>query len=535
MKNLITSIGFLILLIFVPVFVYGQDIGLTPDFHKNRRQALKKKMPANSVAVLFSAPVRNWSNDVDYVYRPNSNFYYLTGWKEPHAVLLLFSELQNDEDGTFDEKIYVRDRDAYSEIWTGHRTGLEGASKMDFDRVAVKHSFIDDDHNFDEFDQILFFEFENDVRDTYDKSDLYDLINSFKEKINFPTEYDKQLYDLYRRISSVTPSNIEIIRSSINRTIDRKPELKENLILSEFLSVQENNFRGIKQNVKQLLESNKYDLNSLQNYLTELREIKLPIEIDLLKRAIRISAQGQIEVMKAINETMTEREVQGIHQMVYKKYGVAQEGYPSIVGAGNNGCVLHYTDNDKTDLKGQLILMDLGAEYEGYTADITRTIPVSGKFTPEQLELYEIVFEAQTAGIEHALAGNSFQDIYSACAEIIQDGLLRLGIISDRSDYRKYLPHGVSHHIGLDVHDPGKYQDLEPNMVITVEPGIYIPAGSHCDPKWWDIGIRIEDDILIRNEGPLNLSINVPKEWSDIEATMSLASPLDDFDLPPLQ
>lgn len=535
MKNLIIKTGFLALLIFIPVFLNGQDVGLTPDFHKSRREVLKKKMPPNSVAVLFSAPIRNWSNDVDYVYRPNRNFYYLTGWEEPHAVLLLYSEAQNDEDGTFDEKIYVRGRDAYYELWTGRRTGLEGASKMGFDRTVSKDSFIDDDHNFDEFDQILFFEFENDVRDTYDKSDLYNLINSFKEKISFPENYDKQLYELYIRISSVTLSNIEILRSSINRAINLRPELKENPILSEFLGIPESNLEDIKHNVKQLLKNYNYDLSSLQTYLTELREIKTTTEINLLKRAIRISAQGQIEVMKAINETMTEREVQGIHQFVYKKYGVAHEGYPSIVGAGHNGCILHYHSNDKSDLKGQLILMDLGAEYKEYTADVTRTIPVSGTFTPEQRELYEIVYEAQTTGIDHAQVGNSFQDIYSACAKVIQDGLLRLGIISEKSDYRKYLPHGVSHHIGLDVHDPGRYQNLESNMVITVEPGIYIPAGSPCDPKWWDIGIRIEDDLLITNEGPLNLSVDAPKEWSEIEATMALPSPLDDFDLPILE
>lgn len=532
---MLAEIVFLILLIFVPMCLSGQYVGLTPDFHKNRREVLKEMMPNNSVAVLFSAPVRNWSNDVDYVYHPNRNFYYLTGWKEPHAVLLLFSEEQNDRDGTFDERIYVRDRDSYSEIWTGRRTGLEGASKMGFDRVTLKDSFLDDNHNFDEFDRVLFFEFENDVRDTNDKSDLYDLINSFKEKIRFPENYDKQLYDLYGRISSVIPSDIEILHRSINRTINIRPELKEDLILSEFLSAHEDNFGVVKQNIKQLLARYNYDLNSLQNYLTELREIKTPLEIDLLKRAIRISAQGQIEVMKAINETMTEREVQGIHQLVYKKYGVAHEGFPSIVGAGHNGCILHYFKNDKTDLKGQLILMDLGAEYEEYTADVTRTIPVSGKFTPEQLALYDIVYDAQTAGIEHAQVGNSFQDIYSACSRVIQDGLLRLGIINDRSDYRKYLPHGVSHHIGLDVHDPGKYQSLESNMVITVEPGIYIPAGSPCDPKWWDIGIRIEDNLLITDEGPLNLSIDAPKKWSDIEATMALPSPLNDFDLPVLE
>jgi Xaa-Pro aminopeptidase len=231
---------------------------------------------------------------------------------------------------------------------------------------------------------------------------------------------------------------------------------------------------------------------------------------------------------------MTEREVQGIHQLVYKKYGAAHEGYPSIVGAGDNACVLHYITNNKKDLKNQLILMDLGAEYNGYTADVTRTIPVSGKFNPEQKVLYQIVYDAQNAGIKAAQKGASFKAIGEACNEVVQNGLMDLGLIDNPEEYRLYLPHGVAHHIGLDVHDPGLYQNLDANMVITVEPGIYVPKGSPCDPKWWDIGIRIEDDILITDNGPVNLSAAAPRAWDEIEKLMAEESPLDDFKLPDL-
>ena len=178
--------------------------------------------------------------------------------------------------------------------------------------------------------------------------------------------------------------------------------------------------------------------------------------------------------------------------------------------------------------------MDLGAEYNGYTADVTRTIPVSGKYTPEQRTLYEIVYESQTAGIEAAQNGASFRDIANAANEVVKNGLLGLGIIERPDEFRRYLPHGVAHHIGLDVHDPGLYTTLEPNMVITVEPGIYVPEGSPCDPKWWNIGIRIEDDILITEEGPINLSIDAPRAWDKIEALMDQKSALDDFQLPEL-
>ncbi|MDA9016326.1 M24B family metallopeptidase, partial [Flavobacteriaceae bacterium] len=284
-----------------------------------------------------------------------------------------------------------------------------------------------------------------------------------------------------------------------------------------------------------LIRDYNFDVDQLSYVMASLREKKQPEELRLLKKAIQISAQGQIEVMKAIHPKMTEREVQGIHQLVYKKYGAAHEGYPSIVGAGDNACVLHYITNDKTDLKNQLILMDLGAEYNGYTADVTRTIPVSGKFSPEQKALYQIVYDAQNAGINAAQKGASFRAIADAANKEVEKGLLTLGIIEKPEDYRRYLPHGVSHHIGLDVHDPGLYETLDSEMVITVEPGIYVPNGSPCDPKWWDIGIRIEDDILITEAGPVNLSVAAPRSWEEIEKLMAQKSPLDDFTLPELQ
>jgi Xaa-Pro aminopeptidase len=178
--------------------------------------------------------------------------------------------------------------------------------------------------------------------------------------------------------------------------------------------------------------------------------------------------------------------------------------------------------------------MDLGAEYGGYTADVTRTIPVNGKFTDEQRLIYKIVYDAQEAGIEMAKKGNSFSQIYEATKMVALDGLIELEIIKDEKELRTYYPHGVAHHIGLDVHDPGNYGLLSENMVITVEPGIYIPEGSNCDPKWWSIGIRIEDDILITNTGNENLSKFAPRKWDLIEKTMILKSPLDNFNLPNL-
>ncbi|MBT8185415.1 MAG: M24 family metallopeptidase, partial [Eudoraea sp.] len=230
----------------------------------------------------------------------------------------------------------------------------------------------------------------------------------------------------------------------------------------------------------------------------------------------------------------SETEIQGIHEFVYKKYGSEYEGYPSIVGGGNNGCILHYIENNKTQVGNDLVLMDLGAEYHGYTADVTRTIPANGKFTKEQKLIYDIVYEAQEAGIKASKVGASFQAPGKAARAVVAKGLKDLGIVSTDQEARTYFPHGTSHYLGLDVHDKGTYQNFKPNTVITVEPGIYIPEGSKCDKKWWGIAVRIEDDILITEEGPVNLSSMAPRTTEAIEAVMKENSPLDDFVLPGL-
>ncbi len=531
------SVYFLFLLI-IPIKVNGQKSELSSSFHKNQRLQLRKKLPNNTVAVLFSGPVRNRANDVDYEYHQDPNFYYLTGWDEPHAVLLIYSTLQKDEKGGYYEKLYVREKDSYNEMWNGKRLGLVGASKMGFDRIVVKDSFLTDNHDFSGFDTVFMFDFTNDVRDSrFDTSDLFDLKQHFKKAINFPEKFDVDRYRLYQRIQKAETFQVTNIKRAINYLAQTDTSLMEDPVIQDFISNSDEKslLNDLKKRSAFLLRDYNFDVDQLKTFMAISREIKTPEEIILLKKAIRISTQGQIEVMKAIRPDMTEREVQGIHQLVYKKYGAAHEGYPSIVGAGDNACVLHYITNDKTDIENQLILMDLGAEYNGYTADVTRTIPVSGKFTSEQRALYEIVFDAQNAGISVAQNGASFEAISKACFKVVQEGLLELGIINKPEEFRRYLPHGVAHHIGLDVHDPGLYINLAPNMVITVEPGIYIPEGSPCDPKWWNIGIRIEDDILITDNTPINLSIDAPRAWNEIEELMKEKSALEDFVLPPLK
>ena len=196
----IVQIFIIILFFSLPNKTKSQNTELSSEFHKQRRAELRKKLPNNSVAVLFSSPIRNRANDVDYEYHPDPNFYYLTGWNEPHSVLLIYSNPQKDVKGTYQEKLYVRERDARNEMWNGKRLGVEGALKMKYDRVVLKEYFLKDQHNFNKFDNVLIIDFKNDVRDGSDPSDLYDLQKHFKNKINYPENFNALKYRLYKQI-----------------------------------------------------------------------------------------------------------------------------------------------------------------------------------------------------------------------------------------------------------------------------------------------------------------------------------------------
>lgn len=532
--------SYLILLLFVCAGLGAQDIPgdfLPADFHQGRREEVRKMMPANSVAVLFANPVRNRANDVDYVYHQDPNFYYLTGYNEPHAVLLLFSETQYADNGDgYDEILYVQERDPRAEQWNGKRLGVEGAKeRLGFETVYNGREFAKLDINFQGFDKVLFLNFKNDVRDSRNGADLFDLIQTFKEKANYPADYDTAKQQLYAMITSTDIENSANVAQVLGRYLNRDESLGEDELLSGFVKADDDDLRSeIKEKVSLKLAANNLNSVMLPEIMASLRETKTEEEMVLLKKAIDISAVGQVEVMKAMHPGMSETEIQGVHEYVYKKYGAEYEGYPSIVGSGHNGCILHYIENNKPQVGKDLVLMDLGAEYHGYTADVTRTIPANGKFSPAQKQIYDIVYRAQEAGIKASVAGAPFQAPGRAAGEVVAEGLMELGIISKEEDARIYFPHGTSHYLGLDVHDKGTYGPLKPNTVITVEPGIYIPEGSDCDKKWWGIAVRIEDDILITEAGPVNLSARAPRTTEAIEAMMAQPSPLDGFKLPRL-
>jgi Xaa-Pro aminopeptidase len=262
------------------------------------------------------------------------------------------------------------------------------------------------------------------------------------------------------------------------------------------------------------------NIYSPNRYLNRLRMIKTPEELALMRKAITISCKAHNAILQSSVPGMHEYEIQALGEYMFKKYGCEYTGYPCIVGSGNNSTILHYETNRRKTESGDFIEMDIGGEYHGYTADVTRSFPINGKFTPEQRAIYEIVLEAADSGIVAAKSGNRFRAPHDAAVKVIKAGLVRLGISEDGADYMKYFMHGTSHYLGLDVHDAGTLGLLEPNVVITVEPGIYIAAGSPCDVKWWKIGCRVEDDILITETGNENLSKSSPRTIPEIEALM---------------
>lgn len=434
--------------------IYDTDM-LTKDFHKGRREAVRKSLPENTCAIVFAGAERQRANDTKFIYHQDPNFYYLTGLNEPNAVLIIFKEEQSFYDSIkTNELIFVQGRDAAKESWTGKILGRNGvATKLGFPAVLINNQFADFKIDFEKLSKVYHLEFNDDVRDNKnDKGDLYSLIKHFRSK----TDYSVKNCD-----------NI-----------------------------------------------------ALAGWLATLREIKQPEELVLMRKAIDMTCMAHAEVMKALEPEMKEYQAQAVVEFMFKHQGSEYVGYPSIVGGGENSCILHYETNRKKLVGLDLLVIDAGAEYHGYTADVTRTLPVDGKFSAQEKIIYNIVLEAQEAGIKACVAGAEFRAAHKAAVAVIQKGLLENGIIKNANDFIEYFFHGTSHYLGLDVHDPGNYGKLLPGSIITVEPGIYIPAGSKCDPMWWNIGVRIEDDVLITTGEPEVLSGKLPKKIEEIEALM---------------
>ncbi|HEY6159560.1 MAG TPA: aminopeptidase P N-terminal domain-containing protein [Bacteroidia bacterium] len=440
------------------VSLYDTD-ELSKEFHQGRREALRQRLPDSSMALFFAAPEKTRSNDVEYTYKQDPDFDYLTGLEESNSLLIIFKDMQDFDGMAVDEILFIQDKNPMEERWTGKRLGPDSAkAKLGFKLVKNSSEFADYTKiNFAKFRTVMWDDKFHDVEDDADnRGDLASLLKHFKVKL-------------------------EVTGTKVNK-------------------------------------------DDLKYIMAGLREVKLPDEIVLMRKVIKMSCDGHKEVMKALEPGYTEYQAQGIAEYIFKKNGSEFPGYPTISGGCENTCTLHYTTNRRKLQKGDLLLLDAGAEYHGYSADITRTIPVSGKFTNEQKLIYNIVLEAQKAGIAMCRQGNNFRDPHEAAQKVIEQKLMELGIIKDPKEAFRYFFHGTSHYLGLDVHDAGLYGHLAPGNIITVEPGIYIPAGSPCDPKWWNIGVRIEDDVLITSGDPEVLSAAAPKTVEEIESLMKQES-----------
>jgi Xaa-Pro aminopeptidase len=503
---------------------------LSKSFHAERRQALRDLMAPNSVAVIFSYPAEVFSKDVDYTYHPNPDLYYFSGYREPNALLLIFKEMQSDGDSSYNELFFVQHRDPRAEQWTGRRLGVEGVkSWLGFKRVYNGEEFAHFPIDLKKYN--LVYDVFPDTSGSRDPGSLQWLVRQFVSKADVKPVDNKLSTWLGYIYQSGNSKNLGRLLTTMKIRVDSNaykndPLIRELLAHPDSVSLQ---------NFKKEYKEYHTGVIAFSKYTNALRGIKTAEEIGLIKKSVEISALAHAECMRAVNPKMSERELEGIMLYVHKKYGAEDEGYPPIVGAGANGCILHYEENDATEVKNQLVLMDVGAMYHGYSADVTRTFPADGKFTEEQKAIYQLVYDAQEAAFSICRAGISFDSLEAKTTAILAAGLIKLGLIKEAKEVKKYYPHGMSHHLGLDVHDKGGYGILQENMVITVEPGIYIPAGSPVDKKWWNIGVRIEDDVLIGKEGYTLLSKDAPRKWEDVEKMVAEKSVFDNTKLPEIK
>jgi Xaa-Pro aminopeptidase len=508
---------------------------LTKEFHKSRRDALRQIMPPNSVAVFFSAPVRNFANDVEYKYHPNPDLYYFTGYMEPEAVLLVFKEPQTaGATEPYTEIFFVQKRDSANERWTGKRLGIAGVQ----DKLGIRPAFNGEDFakfplDLSKFDKVIF----EHVKDLYDNTgedaDVFNLVNNFRSKAAIPATFSEEasgaLAMLIRNPRLRNQANFSRMKNYISGLAANSETFKQDPLIIELLAAKDSAEVTI---VVEKAKKTKYDIGLFNELTAALRQIKTPEEMDLIRKAVDISCLAHSEAMKAIQPNMSELELQGIQEYIHKKMGAEDVGYPSIVGAGQNGCVLHYIENSVSQVGKQMVLMDVGAQYHGYSADVTRTFPANGKYTKEQRAIYDLVYDAQEAVFAICKEGTSFRQIEDTAAAVLTRGLMKLGILKKASDLRTYYPHGCSHYIGLDVHDKGDYTTVKENMVITVEPGIYIPDNSACDKKWWGIAVRIEDDVRIGKEKFELLSTLAPRKSEEVEKMIAEKSFTDGISLP---
>lgn len=442
-----------------------------------RRENFFAQMLENSVAVIKAAGEVTRSNDTEYAFCQNKNFYYLTGFNEPDALLVLCKESNNKEQNKENvQKAYLfcRDKDPMAEVWHGRRIGAE--------KAEVDYGF-DACFPLDEIDNALPELLKNKAQLLYCQGES--------------KTFDLQVLAWFGQIKKLVKQGA---RTPV-QTVDCTP------------------------------------------IIAELRLIKSPREIDIMRQVNNISCGAHQRAMQKAQTGKFEYQIEAELLHEFLRNGARYAAYATIVASGDNANILHYTDNNDALNSGDLLLIDAGGELAGYAADITRTFPINGRFSAEQKALYELVLKAQNAAINEVKVGNTFTALNALVNEIFTNGLLELGILSgDLNDLieekacKKYFIHGLGHWLGLDVHDVGDYQvkvghgqlrKFTAGMVMTIEPGLYIPLNDDSvDEKWRGIGIRIEDNILVTdplaNElGHENLTKNAPKSVADIERLMA--------------
>ncbi|MEG0348940.1 MAG: Xaa-Pro aminopeptidase [Acinetobacter sp.] len=434
---------------------------LTQADFKQRRDLLAKQIGSNSIAIIATRAEMYRNRDADYKYRADSSFYYLTGFAEPEAVAVIETFAEGED---YSYSLFCRERDREMEIWNGYRAGVDGAVEI------------------------------------YDADEAY-AIDLLDEEI-----IDKLLNKqrLYYRIGQ-------------NAEFDAR--------VSQWIQEADGQQRRGGAAPAELIQ--------LDRIVDEMRLKKSEQEIELMQIASNISAEAHTRAMQTVKPNMMEYALEAELNYIFGKNGCVP-AYNSIVGGGENACILHYVENNKPLKDGDLVLIDAACEYEFYASDITRTFPVNGKFSPEQKALYNIVLDAQLAAIDATRIGNHYKYPHEVAVKILTQGLVDLGLLSGNVDelveseaFRQFFMHGTGHWLGMDVHDVGAYKTgedwraYEAGMVVTVEPGLYVaPDDETVDAKWRGIGIRIEDDIVVTENGPLVLTKNVVKTIDDIESLM---------------
>jgi Xaa-Pro aminopeptidase len=435
---------------------------MKPDEFARRRRQLMRIMGRGAIAILPAAPVRTRNNDVEYFYRPDSDFYYLTGFAEPESVAVLIPGRPQGE-----YVLFVRDRDPAREAWDGARAGPDG---------AVRRYGADDAFPVVDIDEILPGLLERCARVYY--------------TMGAHPEFDKRVIGWVNRLRSQAKQGMHT----------------------------------------------PHEFVALDHPLHEMRLFKSRAELATMRQAARIAcaAHRRAAAMAAPGRMEYEVMAEILHEFHRRRADIS---YHPIVGSGPNSCVLHYRDNARQMQDGELLLIDAGCEYQYYASDVTRTLPVGGRYRPRQRAIYEIVLQANHAATAKARAGNHWNDPHDAAVRVITQGLRRIGLLKGSlpklikdGAYRKFFMHRVGHWLGMDVHDVGEYKVgeqwrlLEPGMVTTIEPGIYIAPGTEgVRREWWGIGVRLEDDVVVRSGDPEVLTEAMPKDPDEIERLMAAA------------